>query len=173
MREETKVTGRSLAKRWGLRVKHALYRKTGDWYHQLRKFPGALLDADGYVIFESEEAFKACPQLQIGKDPVRHGGWVSATESFDLLCRDADRTLRVEVKGTTSQGSSVLVTRNEVRHAQEHDGCVALFVVSNIAVNASGCSGGTVRVFDPWDIRTCELEPIAFECRLGAGPDGD
>ena len=37
-----------LKTRWGLSgVRHALYRKTGDWYHRLTKFPGALLDEDG------------------------------------------------------------------------------------------------------------------------------
>ena len=51
---------------------------------------------------------------------------VSATEPFDLLCREGDRELRVEVKGTTSLGLSVLLTRNEVRHAQENSGRVAL-----------------------------------------------
>jgi hypothetical protein len=235
-----KQTGKELAMRWGLRVQQALYRKTGDWYHQLRKFPGALLDADGYVVFENAEAFKACPQLQIGKDPTRHGGWVaaangikaipayvyvtatgpetdrsiveallrprvpakgqtwggsaegrkaiesyamdlavrhyaslwqevldvSATKPFDLLCREGDRELRVEVKGTTSLGLSVLLTRNEVRHAQENNGCVPLFVVANIVANASGCTGGTIDVLEPWDIQDDELEPVAFECRL-------
>jgi hypothetical protein len=71
--------GKELAKRWGLRVQQALYRKTGDWYHQLMKFPGALLDENGYVIFEREKSFKACPQLRIGKDPKRHGDWVHAS----------------------------------------------------------------------------------------------
>jgi hypothetical protein len=179
-----KERGKELAKRWGLTVQQALYRKTGDWYHQLKRFPGALLDADGYV-FESEELFKACRQLRTGKDPERDGGWVatssgikaipgyvyasaldgdpggsvveslvrprvrssgqswrvsqverkaiefhamnlavghytslwqevidvSATQPFDLLCRTGDRELRVEVKGTTSFGTSVLLTR--------------------------------------------------------------
>jgi 5-methylcytosine-specific restriction protein A len=73
-----KQTGKELAKSWGLSVKHALYRETGNWYHMLKKFPGALLDAEGYVVFESAEAFKACRQLQIGKNPTRHGGWVAA-----------------------------------------------------------------------------------------------
>jgi hypothetical protein len=193
------------------------------------------------VMFESEEAFKACSQLRIGKDPKRHGGWVaaslgikaipsyvyasapaddtdrqvveslvrprvppaggqtwsgspagrkavesyamdlavrhyasrwrevldvSATQPFDLLCREGHRELRVEVKGTTSLGLSVLLTRNEVRHAQANNGCVALFVVSDIVANPSGCTGGTVHVVEPWDIRQDELEPIAFECRL-------
>ena len=91
---------------------------------------------------------------------------VSATKPFDLLCREGDRELRVEVKGTTSLGLSVLLTRNEVRHAQENNGCVALFVVANIVASASGCTGGTIHVFEPWDIQDDDLEPVAFECRL-------
>ena len=93
---------------------------------------------------------------------------VSATQPFDLLCRGRDRELRVEVKGTTSLGLSVLLTRNEVRHAQANNGRVALFVVSNIVANVSGCNGGTIDIVEPWDIRKDELDPIAFECRLHA-----
>jgi len=93
---------------------------------------------------------------------------VSATQPFDLLRRDGDRELRVEVKGTTSPGLSVLLTRNEVQHARANNGRAALFVVSNIVGHATGCSGGTIDIVEPWDIRQDELEPIAFECRLGA-----
>jgi 5-methylcytosine-specific restriction protein A len=221
-----------LATRWGLDVRHALYRKTGNWYHKLKTFPGALLDADGYVIFDSEQTFGACPQLQIGKQvsaprgikaipgyvyvsagddqpdralvesfvrtrsPASGQGWgtspearkaietyamglavrhysaawpevvdVSANQPFDLLCRDGDRELRVEVKGTTSRGLSVLLTRNEVRHAQANAERVALFVVSEIkSSNLGSCTGGVTRVIEPWDIRCSELDPIAFEC---------
>jgi len=98
---------------------------------------------------------------------------VSATKPFDLLCREGDRELRVEVKGTTSLGLSVLLTRNEVRHAQENNDCVALFVVASIVANASGCTGGTIHVFEPWDISQDELEPVAFECRLHGQRDND
>jgi hypothetical protein len=77
--------GKELAKSWGLKVKQALYRKTGDWYHQLQQFQGALLDADGFVIFQSEEAFKSCPRLHLGKDPLRHGGWVSAPNGIKAI----------------------------------------------------------------------------------------
>lgn len=56
------------AKRWNLDVRHALYRKTGDWYHQIERFPGALLDENGYVVFETEEAFRSCPELRIRQD---------------------------------------------------------------------------------------------------------
>ena len=96
---------------------------------------------------------------------------VSATEPFDLLCREGDRELRVEVKGTTSLGLSVLLTRNEVRHAQENNGRVALFVVSDIVANLSGCTGGSIHILEPWDIQDDELEPVAFESRLHARRD--
>ena len=92
---------------------------------------------------------------------------VSATESFDLHCRDGKRELRVEVKGTTSLGLSVLLTRNEVRLAEANAHQMALFVVSEICAGASGaCSGGIISVIEPWDIHEDELVPIAFECRL-------
>jgi hypothetical protein len=68
MAQARSTTGLQLAKKWGLQVEHVLYRKTGDWYHQLRRFPGALLDARGYVIFETEPAYRACEQLRIRRD---------------------------------------------------------------------------------------------------------
>ena len=61
-------TAMKRAKRWSLNVRHALYRKTGDWYHQLQRFPGALIDENGYVVFETEEAFRSCPELRIRQD---------------------------------------------------------------------------------------------------------
>jgi len=67
-------TGANLAKAWNLNVRHALYREKGDWYHQLREFPGALLDAEGYVLFDSSAAFRECLQLTIRKDVHVPGG---------------------------------------------------------------------------------------------------
>jgi hypothetical protein len=61
-------TARSLVTAWGLDVQHALYRKSGDWYHQLVRFPGALMDEHGYVVFETEEAYRQCPALRIRQD---------------------------------------------------------------------------------------------------------
>jgi hypothetical protein len=80
-------TGRAkeLAKRWGLAVQHSLYSKTGDFYHHLKQFPGALLDPDGYVVFESDVEFKKCPQLQIRGDANRHGGWVDVPQGIKAI----------------------------------------------------------------------------------------
>jgi 5-methylcytosine-specific restriction enzyme A len=62
------MTGRQLNSKWNVGARHALYSATGDWYHNLRRFPGALFDARGYVLFQTERDYKNCPQLQINQD---------------------------------------------------------------------------------------------------------
>jgi len=57
-------TGKTLAKKWTPNTKHALYRETGNWYHQLEKFPGVLFDKDGFKVFESKSDFENCPELK-------------------------------------------------------------------------------------------------------------
>lgn len=64
---DERQTGKRLSRRWGVDVKHALYRKDGQWYHRLTSFPGALFDANGYVVFETLEEYLGCPKLQIGE----------------------------------------------------------------------------------------------------------
>jgi 5-methylcytosine-specific restriction protein A len=62
------MNGKILNQKWGVMAKHALYRKTGDWYHRLENFPGALFDANGYVLFRNENEFLSSPYLQIKND---------------------------------------------------------------------------------------------------------
>lgn len=59
------ATARELNLKWRVGAKHALYRKTGDWYHRLRRFPGVLFDDNGYVMFNSGKQFLSSPFLRI------------------------------------------------------------------------------------------------------------
>jgi hypothetical protein len=59
-------TGRILNDDWGVGARHALYRKTGDWYMPLTRFPGALCDENGYVVFATKEDYERSPYLGIG-----------------------------------------------------------------------------------------------------------
>jgi hypothetical protein len=86
-------------------------------------------------------------------------GWevmdVSATQSYDLFCLHPDgRERRIEVKGTTSQGQQILLTRNEVFHARRHFPRVALYVQAEIEINRAlptpMCRGGYPIIVDPW-----------------------
>ncbi len=53
---------------WGVGAEHALYREDGRWYHQLKRFPGALFDSNGYVLFQTEEEYQRSPYLQRTQD---------------------------------------------------------------------------------------------------------
>ena len=59
--------GRDLNKRFGVGANHALYRETGDWYEELREFPGALFDANGYILFRTADEYERMPGLRHGR----------------------------------------------------------------------------------------------------------
>jgi len=61
------ATGYELIKRWGLPVRQARFHRDGHYYEHLTQFPAALCDPNGYVIFESEEEYRACPKLHLGQ----------------------------------------------------------------------------------------------------------
>jgi hypothetical protein len=65
---EAKMWGSTLNKEWAVGAQHALYHEDGTWYHVLKRFPGALIDTHGYVLFGSEEEYKNCPDISIGKE---------------------------------------------------------------------------------------------------------
>ena len=94
---------------------------------------------------------------------------VSATASFDFLCRIAGLELRVEVKGTTGTGSKVILTKNEVRESEEPG--YAMFLVTQIQLDRSDpntpvASGGTCIYFPRWDKNAHILEPHSYTCDL-------
>lgn len=60
--------GKYLNKILEINANHALYRKDGGWYHNLKSFPGVLFDENGYVIFFTEEEYKSNPKLTIRQD---------------------------------------------------------------------------------------------------------
>lgn len=102
-------------------------------------------------------------------------GWevedVSAFRPFDLLCTRSGDELRVEVKGTTGDGSTVLLTPGEVTHTREFAGPTALVVVSGVVLEGEGpdltASGGDLHEVTPWEISDADLRPTGFEYRTG------
>lgn len=50
-------TAKRLCKEWGITARHALYHRDGMWYNNLERFPGCLMDPDGYVQFQSKEEY--------------------------------------------------------------------------------------------------------------------
>lgn len=97
---------------------------------------------------------------------------VSASQSYDIHCAGGSRELRVEVKGTSLDGSVVQLTPNELAHARTHWPRVALFVVHGIELDqdlATGrltADGGEITVYEPWNVDECELVPTGYSCFL-------
>ena len=66
--------GDQLLRKWEIPAKQARFHRDGIWYEQLTTFPAAFCDPDGYVLFETEEDYKTCPQLKLGKQVNVTGG---------------------------------------------------------------------------------------------------
>ncbi len=62
------LTGRQLNKEWGVGARHALFHKDGTWYSNLKKFPGALFDPEGYILFKTEKDYLENPNVSVGKE---------------------------------------------------------------------------------------------------------
>ncbi|HEY40677.1 MAG TPA: hypothetical protein G4O18_02330 [Dehalococcoidia bacterium] len=69
-----RLTGKLLNDLWEVHARHALYHKDGTFFENLRDFPGALFDAHGYMIFQTEQEYNNCPYLDIGQKLNIHKG---------------------------------------------------------------------------------------------------
>lgn len=113
-----RITGATLNERWRVNANHALYRSDGTWYHQLREFPGALFDSNGYVLFNTPEELNRNPYLQIGKQITIPAGISSLPEYVkvaDTIIDDRD----TEEEDVYGDGSIYPYDSQEELHIQE------------------------------------------------------
>lgn len=95
-----KVTGQQLARDWGVPVKHAYYGEDGRWFHQLKRFPGALFDPNGYVLFETAAGYQAALPGQIKQDINGRDG-ISRLPGYVRVVRDGQVTLPQQSQRTS------------------------------------------------------------------------
>jgi hypothetical protein len=87
--------------------------------------------------------------------------------SYDLHATKAGTILKVDVKGTTSNGSEIVLTRNEVELHQHDYPANALAIVHHIKLYRTKdapptASGGELILEMPWALKQDRLAPIAF-----------
>lgn len=129
----------------------------------------------GYRLNADQRRAVELRAMDLAQSGLEAEGWtvvdVSATRPFDFLCNKGGNEMRVEVKGTTGDGSSVLLTPGEVKHAREGH-ALRLIVVKGIALRLDDngawvAEGGEVNSMDPWDLdATGELFPTGYEYKL-------
>lgn len=142
----------------------------------LRVIAGKLRKPSGQGFQSSSEARRAIElrAMQLAINHFQQQGWivedVSKYESYDLLCTRQEEKLYVEVKGTTSEGSKILMTYQEVIHTQQNYPHTALFVVSQIKlINSEAdldATGGEIKLYQPWLLSDGSLKAIAYEYQV-------
>jgi hypothetical protein len=81
---------------WAIGAAQVRYRDDGTWYATLSRFPAALIDAHGYVRFETEQEYKNSPHLNIGVEiSVRKPG-ISEIPGYKVV-DESDETSRLDV----------------------------------------------------------------------------
>lgn len=115
--------------------------------------------------------------VDIATQHLKGEGWkvkdVSSHSSYDLHCVRGDNELCTEVKGTTGDGSAVLLTPAEVRYAQANHPRMCLAVISGIKLSMDPntgspiASGGSLHLVQPWNVDDDgELRSTGFEYSL-------
>ena len=91
---------------------------------------------------------------------------VGSKESYDLHATKGGTTVYVEVKGTTAQGSEIVLTSNEVELHKLKYPHNALAIVHGIHLAGTKdnpvAAGGTFSLEMPWQLEESRLSPIAY-----------
>ena len=62
-----RITGDYLNRKSKIGARQTHYAEKGCFYMPLERFPGALCDSHGYVLFKREKEYTNCSELQHGK----------------------------------------------------------------------------------------------------------
>lgn len=96
---------------WAIGAAQARYSDDGHWYATLSRFPAALFDAHGYVLFETEQEYRSSPYLKIGKQISVPKPGISTVPGY-VRVADSDATPNLDVDIHTliaTEGRSRLV----------------------------------------------------------------
>jgi hypothetical protein len=116
---------------------------------------------------EAHSVALACDYLRKEGYTVRD---VGAVESYDIDATRSGEHLYVEVKGTTSHGEEIILTRKEVELIDTKHPDTMLILVSNIQLDRSGATprahDGILQATHPWRIEQGRLTPISYRYRI-------
>lgn len=97
----------------------------------------------------------------------------SAGRPYNLACRCGRRRVRAGVKGLSRSRGPVILTRREVDHGSTAD--CRMMIVSDVEVvdteTGPRAKGGTVEVWDPWEVVEGRMTPSPFDDEPPALPD--
>ena len=132
----------------------------------------SLRSGQGFRVGSAERRAVEVAAMEVARSWLESRGWKvvdrSSSAPFDFECTKEDERLFVEVKGTTSKGEQIVLTRNEVAYHRIHFPHNALILVSGIVLNDKGqatTDRSDIRIISPWEINDDRLEVISFTYR--------
>ena len=133
--------------------------------------PNSRTKGQGYGLSVEERKQVENRAMELVRDWLKNEGYqvkdTSSNRPYDFEAKRDGTTMKVEVKGTTSDSpNAILMTRNEVDLHRSEKGNTALFVVSSIRlVNGDDCriaTEGTLEAMLGWDIDEWALTTTAY-----------
>ncbi|MFB8181539.1 MrcB family domain-containing protein [Streptomyces sp. NPDC055966] len=131
----------------------------------------------GFLLTADERKAVELHSVRMATEHFKAQGWsvkdVGAKESFDLLLSRGEERCHAEVKGTTSAGTDVILTRAEVEKQRRYYPHNALVVVHSIRLDRTGSksttSGGVLHCTSPWVVLDEDLTVISYAYRTPVG----
>ena len=110
----------------------------------------------------------------IAQEHLEADGWTVSRAregvAADFLAERGTERADVTVRGTTSDGSEILLTAGELDHARSAYPATMLVVVSGLRVNESESRVHETTVILPWRPEDTSLTPIAFRYSMSRTP---
>ena len=130
----------------------------------------------GYGLTAAQRRAVEIRAVRVATDYLVDEGWdvedVGDRRSYDLHATQGKKELLVEVKGTTNNGETVLLTRNEVNIHRDNYPHTALIIVQEIRLrntdNGPLATGGSLAIHRPWQPAEDDLEALSFRYRVPA-----
>jgi hypothetical protein len=128
-------------------------------------------NAQGFGLTPAERRVVELRAMSLAEAHLRKLNWrvkdVSSTKPYDFECSKGADKLIVEVKGTTSTGERIVITRNELAAHRARYPTNALIVVHHINLikgpEGPSADGGELMMLWPWEINEEFLKPLAFQ----------
>ena len=142
-----------LNKTYSIGAAQARYRETGNWYATLTRFPAALFDARGYILFPTEEAYRTpSPHIHIGKQISVPKG-ISALPGYVPFPDTGASPTATDAASTLTEGTSfsIIVTayeRNPIARQRciQHYGCACVICGFSFASEFGEAASGYIHV---------------------------
>jgi hypothetical protein len=129
----------------------------------------------GFGLSQAERRAVELRAMQVARALYEGAGWdvidKSSSQPFDLLATKGGGKRFIEVKGTTGEGLSVILTHGEVNHVRSNGRSSALVLVSGIVLEKSNgkwqAHGGTVTTHeDPWSLVEANLNATQYRYEI-------